>query len=182
MKFPAFLFPAYFIIIALVVAFPTIIIAVYLQIYKRNINKALNKGEKHSPMAPPHKVAIILTIAVLFVGISVSFLSGYKIAYNYFEKDVEHFSATDLDTFYAEVKEVGDNTITVEGISLNEEKYRGELQYEVWGEVSIVWNNEIISLTDLEKGDLVSIILITGEGHIDGITDIFKIQLLDELK
>ncbi|HMM06907.1 MAG TPA: hypothetical protein PKD52_09595 [Clostridiales bacterium] len=88
-------------------------------------------------------------------------------------------SAFDIQTFYAEVKDVGDNTILVEGISLNDESYRGEFRYDVWEATKLEWRNSPISLSDLDEGDLVSITLITDRG---GITDIFKIQLLDDEK
>ncbi len=182
MEFPSFLLPAFFIIILFVAAFPAVIIAIYLQIYKHYINKALKTGKIHSTMAPPYKVVIILTIGVLFIGIIASLFAGYKVGYNRFEESIDHFSASDLETYYAEVKAVGENTITVEGLALNEEKFRGEFSYEIWGEVSIVWKNELIALSDLKEGNLISVILITGEGRVAGITDIYKITLLDNKK
>ena len=100
---------------------------------------------------------------------------GYKTAQNYYEASIDEFSAADLETYYAEVKEVNERTLTVKGLSINEEKYQGESQYEISGQVTIVQGNEIITLLELEQGDIVSIILITGEGHVKGITDAFKI-------
>jgi len=88
-------------------------------------------------------------------------------------------STFDIQSFYAEVKEVGDNTILVKGISLNDESYRGEFRYNVWEATRLEWRNTPISLSDLDEGDLVSITLVTDLG---GITYIFKIQLLDDEK
>ena len=180
MLFSAILFPAFLIITIFVIIIPIAIIAVYLQIYKRHINHALNNGEHRTQMASPHKVIIISTIVVLFIGVFASLFVGYKTAQNYYEASIDEFSATDLETYYAEVKEVNDGTLTVKGLSINEEKYQGEFQYEIWGEVTIVQGSEIITLSDLEQGDIVSIILITGEGHVKGITDAFKITLIKE--
>ena len=115
---------------------------------------------------------------ILFIGIITSLFTGYKIGYNRFEESIDHASALDIETYYAEVKAVGENTITVEGLSLNEEKYRGEFSYEILGEVSITYKNESITLSELQKGDLVSVILVVREGHIAGINDIWKITLI----
>lgn len=172
-------FPIFFLVVLAVAALLIVTVAVYFQVYKRNINKTLEtNASTHVPMTPPYKVAIVLTIAVLIVGILISYFSGYKAGYDSYEKRVKT-SAFDIQTFYAEVKEVGDNTILVEGISLNDESHRGEFRYDVWEETKLEWHNTPISLSDLDEGDLVSITLITGGG---GITDIFKIQLLDDEK
>ncbi len=170
-------FPAFFIGVILIVALLGVTILIYLQIYKRKINKTLNTGEKHTIMPSPYKVAIVLTITVLIVGIVASFFLGYKIAYDRFESSAEQISPFNIQTYYAEVKEVGENTITVEGISLNEENYRGTFQYDIWGETSIIWKNESITLTDLESGDMVAVTIIMAGGDI---ADVFKIQLLND--
>ena len=138
MLYAKVIFPVFLLIAIFVVIIPFFIIAVYLQIYKRHVNNVLNNSEYHGRMASPHKVVIVSTIIVLFIGIMVSLFVGYKIAQNYYEGTMDQFSATDLETYYAEVKEIGENSITVEGISLNEKKYQGEFQYEIGGEVSII--------------------------------------------
>ena len=81
----------------------------------------------------------------------------------------------DIYTFYAQVQEIAPNSISVEGLSLNEEPYRGVIQYDIWAETSIVRGSEVIQLSDLKQGDIVAITLVTGGGNI---TDIFKIQVL----
>ena len=172
-------FPIFFLIVIAVAALLIATVAVYFQVYKRNINKALEaNASTHVPMSPLYKVAIVLTIVVLIVGILISYFAGYKAGYDSYEERVKT-SVFDIQTFYAEVKEVGDNTILVEGISLNDESYRGEFRYDVWEETKLERHNTPISLFDLDEGDLVSITLITGGG---GITDIFKIRLLDNEK
>lgn len=182
MLYSSILFPAFLVITIFVVVIPVVIIAVYLQIYKRHINNALNTQERKTPIASPHKVVIVSTIVVLFVGIIVSLFVGYKTAQSYYEKTIDQFSATDLETYYAEVTDIGEDTLTVKGLSINEEKYQGEFCYEIWGEVSIVKDGELITLSDLEQGDVVSIILVAGEGHVKGITDVFKITFVSEAK
>lgn len=173
MHFPSFLSPILFgAILLLAVLFAVILVVV------RYINKAI-EGEKVYPkIAARFKMVMISTIVILFVGIIASLFMGYKIGYNRFEESINHFSANDIETYYAEVKAVSEDTITVAGISLSEEKYHREFCYQISSEVSIICGDEPISLTDLEKGDLVSITLITGKGHLIGITDIFKVTLL----
>ncbi len=169
-------FPSFFLIVLAVVALLVTTVVVYFEVYKRNINKALEtNANTHGPMTPPYKVAIVLTIVVLIVGLLISYFVGYKVAYDKYEESLSHTSTFDIQTFYAEVKEVGDNTILVEGISLNDESYQGEFRYDVSEGTKLELRNTPISLSDLVEGDLVSIILVTDRG---GITDIFKIQLV----
>lgn len=165
-------FPIFFIFAFFFAALLIGTIIVYLQVYKSHINRALHHEKKPSTMAPPYKVALVLTIAVLTVGVFVSFLAGFKVANDRFMTASMTF---DVHSFYAEVKEVDKNTITVDGIALNEEKYRGEFQYEVYDSVGILWKDEPIGLSELEPGDLVCVTLVTGGGDV---TELFKIQLL----
>ena len=88
---------------------------------------------------------------------------------------MEELSASGFQTFYAEVAEVGEHTITFNGIYLNEERYQGEFRYEVWGETSIVWRDQPVTLSDLGPGDLISVILTTDK---NAGTELFKIQLI----
>lgn len=175
MVFPAFLFPAFFVIIVFVVALPAVITMVYLQIYKHYVNRVFNSNKAHSTMVPPYKIVIILTVVVLFFGVLFSLFVGYKIGNYEYEKNVEELSAFDFQTFYAEVSEVGEHTITFNGISLNEERYRGEFQYEVWGETTIAHKDQPIALADLGPGDLISVILTTDK---NATIELFKIQLI----
>ena len=77
------------------------------------------------------------------------------------------------------MKEVSGNALIVEGISLNDENYRGEFKYDVVKGTKLEWHITPISLSDLDEGDLISITLVTDRG---GVTDVFKIQLLDDEK
>ena len=55
MAFPTFLFPAFFVIIVFAAAFPAAVIAVYLQVYKRYVNRVFHSDKAHLTMAPPTK-------------------------------------------------------------------------------------------------------------------------------
>ena len=175
MTFPTFLLPAFLIIVVFVVALPAIITMIYLKVYKNYVNRVFNSNKAHSTMVPPYKIVIILTVVVLFFGVLLSLFVGYKIGNYEYENNLEEWSAFDLQTFYAEVSEVGEHTITFNGISLNEERYRGEFQYEVWGETTIAHKDQPISLSDLVPGDLISVILTTDK---NAATELFKIQLI----
>lgn len=165
-------FPIFFIFAFFFAALLIATLVVYVQVYKIHINKALKAETKSSIMAPPYKVALVLTIAVLTIGVFVSFLAGYKVANDRF---VTASITFDVHSFYAKVKEIDKNTITVDGIAINEEKYRGELKYEVYEGVGILWKDNPIGLLDIEPGDLVCVTLVTGGGDV---TELFKIQLL----
>lgn len=173
-------FPIFFLIVLAIAALLVATVAVYFHAYKRNINKVLETNEHtRIPMTPPYKVAIVLTIVVLIVGISISYFVGYKVAYDNYEESSSQTSTFDIQTFYAKVKEVNGNALLVEGISLNDQSYRGELNYDISEGTKMEWHNTPISLSDLDEGDLISITLVTDRG---GVTDVFKIQLLDDEK
>lgn len=169
-------FPTYFLALFAIVIILVATVIVYFQVYKRHINKALGATEgKRTSMVPPYRVANVMTIIGLIIGLFISYFAGYVNAYKDYEEDAWVMSHSDIQTFYAEVKEVGEKSILVDGISLNDENYRGEFQYDVWGEVSIYRQDAVIRLSDLSEGDLISITLVTDR---TGFTDIFKIQLL----
>ena len=168
-------FPAFLTVILGAVVCLAVVLAVYLCVYKRRINRALATGERGARMPAPYQVAAVLTVVLLTAGIVVSYFAGYKTACDRMETGAAVLSPEDLSTFYAEVEEVAPNAITVTGIALNEAAYRGTIRYEVWGETQVMSGTEAMALSDLERGDLVAITLVTGAG---GITDVFKIQLL----
>lgn len=168
-------FPAFMIIILFIIILLFAMLAVYLHIYKRKINRVLVTGERGAKMPAPYKVAAVLTGVLLIIGIIVSYFVGYKVAYDHLENSSGQLSPMDIQTFYAEVKEITTNSITVEGIELNDEQYRGVMQYDVWAGTNVILKNKAITISDLEQGDMVAITLVTGAGDV---TDIFKIQLL----
>jgi len=171
--------PIYFLALFAILIILVAAVVVYFQVYKRHINKALEATEgKRTSMVPPYKAAIVMTIIVLLIGILISYYAGYATAYKHYDEDVWVMSASDIQAFYAEVKKVDEHAILVEGISLNDEDYRGEFQYDLWEGLNISRQETVIRLSDLSEGDLVSITLLTDR---TGITNIFKIQLLADV-
>ena len=89
---------------------------------------------------------------------------------------------TDVNTIYAQIKEIQENItpvesmMTVETIELNYEPYHKELTFRLYKGLVIEQNDQSISLSDLKAGDFVSIVLFTDLG---GVEDIIKIELLD---
>jgi hypothetical protein len=172
--------PLYFIFILLVAVILLATVAVYFQVYKQHINKALETTQgKRASMVPPYKVALVLTIISLLISILISYFAGYAKAYKAYEDELWVLSPSDVQAFYAEVKEIGEHRIVVEGLALNAENYRGEFQYDVWGEVGIYNKNSAIQLADLSAGDLVSVTLVTDR---TGNSNVFKIELLSSEK
>lgn len=168
-------FPAYFLFIFGMIIFLIAVCVVYYRIYKRKINMALD-GEtgQHKPMPSPFNVAVALTIIFLLFAVLMSFIIGFGMGYRSLDGGDGQI---DIHSFYAEVKEIEEETITVKGIQLNDEAYRDEFTFQLYEGLMIEWHEQLISFSDLDKGDLVSIILLT---DVAGIEDIFKIQLLDD--
>lgn len=167
-------FPAYFLLIIGMVIFLIAVCVVYYRIYKRKINMALDGTmEQSKPMPAPFNVAVVLTIIFLLFAILMSYIIGFGMGY----RSLDDEGQIDVHAFYAEVKEVREETITVKGIQLNDEAYRGEFTFQLYEGLIIEWHDQLISFSDLEEGDSVSIILIT---DVLGVEDIFKIQLLDD--
>ncbi len=170
MKIPVFFVLILFLLILL-------ILLIYMQIYKSKINKALNTTQNHPKMPSPHKVATALTIVVLTIGIIASYLVGYKTSYDRFENNTEQLSPADIQTFYANIQSISENTLTVNGIPINDQAYRGVLKYDISQGTAIFCNYKTMTLADLKSGDLVAITLITAGGDV---VDIYKIQLISQ--
>ena len=99
--------PAFFIALFAVLILLAATVAVYFQVYKRHINRALEATEgKRTIMVSPYKAAIVLTIIVLFIGIVISYFAGYYYAYKQYEEDIWVMSDSDIQAFYAEVKKL----------------------------------------------------------------------------
>lgn len=178
-------FPAFFLMVLALVIFLIVIVAVYFQVYKYNINKALvAKDAHHAPMASPYKVATVLTIIFLLVAVMISYFIGYKAAYDDFEYGLEQSSLVH-ETFYAEVKKVDGQRVLVQGLDINDRDYRGEYTLEIYGETELTWHDTEISVSDLKEGHIISVLLAFPDGTVevsDTIIDIAKIQLLSDDK
>ncbi len=173
-------FPIFLVIILAAVVLLIVTLAVYVRLYKRNMGKTLdNSAGTHASIIPLNKAAIVLTIVFLIIVISISYFTGYKVAYDTYEENLSQTSTFDIQTYFAEVKEISGNALLVEGISINDEDYRGEFRYDVLEETKLEWHDNPISLSDIDEGDLVSITLVVDQ---TGVEDIFKIQLLDDEK
>jgi len=171
-------FPNYIVASLILLLIFIVSIVIYFQIYKRHINKALKRNnEKRSALTPPYKITIIMSVFILLMGILISYFAGYTNAYKNYEKTLWEFKPTDVETFYAQITEIDNDSIEVEGIELNKEEFQGTLNYDFFEEqITIYQNDDVIDLPELSNGDLVSITLLTDRS---GSTDIFKIELLE---
>ena len=167
------MFPLFLI---LTVALSVILIAacgLYLKFYKSKINMALNGTPVKALPAPLH-IAVIFLIVFLICMVLVSFIGGFSLAYRSFENEEGQI---DVTAFYAEIVTIDESHITVEGIPLNEKNYRGKFTFELHESVIVEWHGQRITPAELQKGDPITVILVTDVG---GVEDIFKIQLLKD--
>lgn len=170
--------PIYIIATCIVLFMFIVTVTLYFQAYKRHINQALIENSRpRSPMVPPYKFTVILSILVLFISILISYFAGYTNAYKAYEEDTWILAPSDIQTFYAQIQGIEENRITVKGNSFNDETNQTLMEYEIFDEqVSIYKQEQILSLSDLSKGDSILITLLTNRSG----TDVFKIQLLED--
>lgn len=154
---------------------------IYYRIYKYNINRVLEDPTyMHKPMPAPFHVAIVATIIFLIFAIGISFAVGFGMGYRALDDDGK--GQIDVNTIYAQIKDIEENVtsvesmMTVDTIELNYEPYYKELTFRLYEGLMIERNDQPISLSDLQAGDFVSIVLLTDLG---GVEDIIKIELLD---
>jgi hypothetical protein len=167
------MFPLFLI---LTVALSVILIAacgLYLKFYKSKINMALNGTPVKALPAPLH-IAVIFLIVFLICMVLVSFIGGFGLAYRSFENEEGQI---DVTAFYAEIVNIDESHITVEGIPLNEKNYLGKFTFELHESVIVEWHGQRITPAELQKGDPITVILVT---DVVGVEDIFKIQLLKD--
>jgi len=91
---------------------------------------------------------------------------------------------TNSQTFYAEIKNINNTSLLVDGLEVNDINYRGEFSFKITEETKLEWRNTTIDISDLDEGDNIS---ITFEGEIQetypaNINDVVRIQLLDNEK
>lgn len=176
--------PVFFLMILVLAGLLIISVVVYLQIYKRNINKALvDKEAKATHMTSPHRFAIILLVLFLIISVGISYFVGYKTAYDDFENGMET-SRLVHDVFYAEIISIDGQLITVDGLDINDCSYRDQYTLEIYPETQLVWHKTEVNISDLKPGHLVSIVLYSVEGEINTdvnpITDVARIQILSD--
>ena len=89
------------------------------------------------------------------------------------------------ETCYAVIEEIRDSELVVQGLEMNDINKRGRFQFHITEETEVSWRGIPITLSDLQKGDLIS---ITYTGLIQEISpavilDVTKVQALgDELE
>ncbi len=129
------------------------------------------------------EIKIILIVLLVIIALVIGYFVGYKRAYNKIENASQSVNYTkEQQTFYAEIKEINNNNLLVEGLSVNDINYRGKFTFSVIGETKLEWRGTEISLSELAVGDYIS---ITFSGEIldtypAQINDVIKIQLLDD--
>lgn len=140
-------------------------------------------SKKEGDMTMKKGVKILLSVLVILAVAVISFFVGYKVAYDRSENSLNQ-NETLPQTFYAEIKEINDSNILVEGLSVNDYNYRGEFSFQVQDETKLEWRGTQLSVSELEVGDLVAITFMGGitETYPAGIDDVVRIQLLDDEK
>ena len=147
----------------------------YFRIYKRKINEALvNASGRGKTLPAPFSIAANLLVIFLLLAIILGFFAGLWAGYQLLEKQMDE-GQIDVHAFYAEVKEIKDNRITVSGIPINDEKYQGEFTYQLHDGLIIEYHEQAITKDDIAAGDHVAVILLTA---VNGHEDIFKLQLI----
>lgn len=165
-------FPVYIYILIGAIALFLILCILYLRVYQRRINAALNSEAPHRPLPPPFHVAAALTITFLLLAVILSFIAGFGMGYRATEAPEGEI---DIDAFYAQIVAVDGETLIVEGSELNRAVYRGELTLQLYPGLPVEYGETITDVTQLQAGDTVCILLLT---DVTGIEEIFKIQIL----
>ena len=151
----------------------SVLCALYFYLYKRRINAALHTPDRPRPLPAPFHVAAILAVLLLVLSVVLSFLAGFGVAYRTMD-DPE--GEIDVTAFYAQVAEVGGETLVVEGLPVNRPEFRSTQTLQLYPELPVLRNGQIVDATQLQPGDSVCIILLT---DVTGIEEIFKIEVLN---
>lgn len=176
-------FPIFFMLLLAAIVVAIAAIAVSIQIYARGIGRGPQGGEMdHAVMAPPYKAAGILTIALLVLSGAFGYFAGYKAAYDRFESRMDRIDIHGRQTFHAEIVEVDDDGLLVQGIPENDASFRGEFPVPVHEGARLEWHGGTIGLSSLEAGDLIAITFIgeLQEAAPATIADVVRIQLLED--
>lgn len=76
----------YITIATVIVLLLCLIVFIYFQVYKKNINKALNdKSEKPRHMVEPYKIVFVLIVFLVSLGITFTSVAGFMYSKDYFE-------------------------------------------------------------------------------------------------
>lgn len=128
------------------------------------------------------KIGKLILLAIYSIVIAgMFFFIGYQTSYKYMEHSASEFVS---QTFYANISDIQDHTITVTGMEVNDINFRGKFCFVITEATKITWRYTELSMDDLEIGDSISI-TFTGEVlAIDPgiIQNVDLIQLLDDEK
>ena len=97
------------------------------------------------------RVLAVLVFLLVFVGANVgSFLLGRVSA--------EHSTVSweETSVFYAQILERQENTLLVEGLSVNDANHRGQSSFTLGEDTRLLWNGEEIPLRALRPGQHVA--------------------------
>lgn len=143
------------------IAIITAVSAIYFQLYKRHVNRAVKEGKR----------------------------TAYDRMENAAPSQDNGGERWGQQTFYAEITEISGtledgNTVAVKGLSVNDINFRGEFSFSVFGETLLEWHNTPLDFSELEAGDIIS---VTYRGEIQKtspavINEVLRIQLLDDNK
>jgi len=100
------------------------------------------------------------------------------------EADITDNDEIDTQTFYAKITKINNTNLLVDGLDVNDINYRGEFSFKVKENTKLEWRNTEIDISDLDEGDNISITFkgAVQESYPAGITDVVRIQLLDDEK
>lgn len=185
------IFPLFFIILAAAGVMAGLAI-IYLQIYKRRINRMLAAGVdvgKKRRLPAPHEFMPLAMMVILLCTALVSYIAGYHTAYDRMENAVpaQDFASGETQTFCAEItaisgSEEGGNSVRIKGASQNRAQLRGEFVFAVFGETVIERQGSPLAFSALAVGDMVA---LTYRGEISSgtppvIAHVIKIEVLAE--
>ena len=177
------IFPLFFIILAAAGVMAGLAI-IYLQIYKRRINRMLAAGVdvgKKRRLPAPHE---LMPLAMMVIHLCTA-----HTAYDRMENAVpaQDFASGETQTFCAEItaisgSEEGGNSVRIKGASQNRAQLRGEFVFAVFGETVIERQGTPLAFSALAVGDMVA---LTYRGEISSgtppvIAHVIKIEVLAE--
>lgn len=84
--------------------------------------------------------------------------------------------------FYAEITEVYESSLLVDGMEVNDYNHRGEFVFSVSDDTNIRWRGTELNFEDLDTGDNVAIYYSgsVAESYPAQISHVYRIELLDD--
>ena len=128
------------------------------------------------------KTIVWLAIGGLLLYTAAIGAACYLIGYQTAEKETSGIDPYTAQTFYAVISDIQGETVTVQGMEINDINFRGAFSFSVTGDTKITYRYTAISLADLDVNDRVSV-TFTGdimESYPARIGQVIWIQLLDD--